>query len=750
MPFGNVSRPSTWEEDGYKVVRTCSWSPPGDHPTAASMLLYINDKGVIEKVEGDPEDPITRGALPVRLLSLIEYVYSPNRILYPMKRDPEKRGNDEAWQRCSWDDAYDMIAEKWQQIVNEFGSAEPVVVYVGTGRSCQGWSATWSCSVFNSPHCCYMQSGWSCAGPRTSAMSWVIGAPYAFTDWAPQFPEGIDDPRYKVPECYILWGSEPLKSNPDGYWGHSIVDLYKRGMKLIVVDPRLTWEAARAEYWLQIRPGTDAALAMALCNVIISEELYDKDFVERWTFGFEQFAARVKTMTPEMAADICEIDAQDIYEAARLFAAADPGTVDFGLAIDQSPNGNQACHAIVSLLALTANIDKPGATILGSLDLGGLGSGYTDLDPANLIDKQCGIDEFPALVRTLMFDDPDSILDQIESGKPFPMRMQIFHAANAIACPCNVPRRWEKALKNAELNVCIDIVMTPTASAVCDLFLPVCTFAEMDMYVSFWYGAVGADVKGIKKAIEPLGESKSDVTIMREVGQRIRPEIWDQYQDDIAFLNEKKLSAIGVTLEEIQEHGWWHVDYEYEKHAKGLLRSDGNPGFLTPTGRIELYSTMIESWGEDPLPYYKEPPTSPVKTPDYASKYPFVLSTGQRTWSYFHSELRHVPLLREIEPVPRVEINLEDAKKLDIIDGQWVWLENDNGRTKMVASIQPGVKQGCLFAQHGWWYPEQDASAPNLFGVFEVNINNLTPYKTVGNMGFGAPYKCLMCNIYKA
>lgn len=748
MPFKDSTHPVHWEEDGYTVTRTNSWSPPGDHPTAAGMLLYVKD-GKLVKVEGDPEHSVTKGALPIRLLSLPQYVHNPDRIIYPMKRDPKYRGQADKWERCTSEEAYDIIEAKWREIVEDFGSAEPVLSFVGTGRQAGLWGATWACSVFNSPQCCYMQSGWSCAGPRTSAHSWVLGAPYATTDYAGQFPDSYDNPNYKVPEVYMLWGKEPLKSNPDGYWGHSIVDLCKKGMKLIVIDPRLTWEAAHAEYWLQLRPGTDAALAMAMCNVIVSEDLYDHDFVEKWCFGFEQFAERVKTMTPEQAAEICDIDVDKIYGAARLYASGNPSTYEMGLAVDQNPNGNQIVHCLLAMLAITGNVDKPGSTIMGGIDLGGLGSGYPDLEPQSLVDKMCGIEEFPALVRTLMYIDPDSTLDQLESDEPYAFRMSFSHGANSIACPCNVPKRWENAMKKLELNIVADLFMTPHAQAVCDIFLPVTTFAEMDMYVTFWYGASGQYVFPINKAMEPVGECKSDITYMREIGMRLRPEIWSEYKSDIDYINKNKFATLPITFEELRDHGWWYVDYEYGKYETGKLRPDGAPGFMTPTGRVELYSTMIESWGDDPLPYYKEPPTSPVSTPDYAEKYPYVLSTGQRTWSYFHSEQRQVPLLREVEPWPLVEMSPATAAKEGLVDGDWVWLENDNGKAKYRAAIRPGVRDGCLFAQHAWWYPDRVAKG-DMDGLYEVAINNLTPYKVVGKLGYGAPYKCLMCKIYKA
>ena len=297
--------------------------------------------------------------------------------------------------------------------------------------------------------------------------------------------------------------------------------------------------------------------------------------------------------------------------------------------------------------------------------------------------------------------------------------------------------------------------MTPTAEAVCDVFLPVNTYAERDMYVATHYGACGTWIGAIKKAVT-VGEAKSDITIMRELGTRLRPELWEKYKTDIEYIDDQKLCTLKtpdgrpLTMQDLFDHGTYHVDYEYRKYEKGLLRPDGQPGFMTPTGRIELYSTMLEAWGDEPLPYYEEPPKSPASTPEYAEEYPMVLSTGARTWSYFHSEQRHVPLLREVEPWPLVDINPKDAEKQGLHDGDWVWLENDVGRCKMKLSVKPGQKEGALASQHGWWYPEREASAPSLFDVYEVNVNNLVPYKTIGKLGWGAPFKCLMCKIYKA
>ncbi|MBR2522142.1 MAG: hypothetical protein IKE61_03335, partial [Coriobacteriales bacterium] len=219
--------------------------------------------------------------------------------------------------------------------------------------------------------------------------------------------------------------------------------------------------------------------------------------------------------------------------------------------------------------------------------------------------------------------------------------------------------------------------------------------------------------------------------------------------DDQKLCTLKTPDGRKLTMQDLFDHGSYHVDYEYEKYAKGMLRFDGTPGFNTPTGRIELYSTMLEAWGDDPLPYYEEPQRSPISTPELMEEYPFVLTTGSRVYAYFHSEGKQIPLLRELNPDPWIEINPKDAEKLGIIDGEWVNVENEFGRCELKAKVTPVVRQGLANAQHGFWFPEEDAEEPHLYGVWRCNINNLMPHKFVGKLGFGAPFKCIICKIEK-
>ena len=523
MAFGTFTTPVSWQEGDYTVTRTNSWSPPGDHPTGAGMLLYVKD-GVLEKVEGDPQQSITKGALPIRMLSLPEYVYSPYRILHPLRRDPARRGDDAAWEQCTWDEAYDLVVENVRRCTERYGS-NSIATFVGTGREAGNWGPTMSCRVFNSPNVVYMQVRLvvlrSAHGLHLLRAGRAVSAQL---DYASQYSTSYDDPRWQRPEVILIWGKEPLKSNPDGFWGHSIVDMYAMGTKFIVVDPRLTWEAARADIWLQVRPGTDAALGMAFCNVIISEDLYDHDFVEKWCFGFEQFAERVRDHDawprPPRSA---RCPSARSWRPPACTPRPSPAALQWGLAVDQKPNGIQMGFCCLAMMAITGNIDNPGGNIMGAIDIGGFGSGYTDLDPPEQDRRAGGRRRVPGHGARAAVHAPRRGARRAGKGRARCSTWASFTSANAIANPCDLPKRWEEALARLEFNVVMDIVMTPTAEAVCDLFLPVNTYAERDMYVRRrTTSACGTWIGAIKKAVT-VGEAKSDVTIMPRTGNPPAP-----------------------------------------------------------------------------------------------------------------------------------------------------------------------------------------------------------------------------------
>lgn len=734
-------------EDGSYTVRTCGWSPPGDHPVGCGMKLTVKD-GKLVKVEGDPEHPISQGRLCVRCLSLPEFVHHPDRIIYPMKRALEDRGKDK-WVKITWDEAWDIIVEKVNGFKKNHG-AESIVVFGGTGREACLYYYPLGFSSLQTPNVCYPLSGWSCYGPRCAITDYILGAGYPEIDFAGHYPDRYDHPGYKVPEYLVLWGKMPLWSNPDGFYGHSIIDMMKRGTKIISIDPRLNFLSCRAAYWMQLRPGTDTALALGFLNVIINEDLYDHKFVEDWCYGFEELKERVQQYPVEKVAEITGIPAEKIRECARAMATAKPTAIQWGLAVDENPNGVQLGHAILSISAITGNLDVPGGITLGppAALLGKWRVETRSQISEELWDKRIGAKEWPALATALATTHPDETLDTLESGKPYKLRMGWFNSSNFIT-PTNsaAPQRWYKALKTLEFNVVQDCFMTPTAMAFADVFLPLPTFAEHDGVVLTHFGRNAIFIGAMNKAFS-VGECKSDIEVCIELGKRLNPENWPWESVEDFFTDQLK-PEIGIDFNGLREAGVYQPGYTYRKHEKGLLRYDGEPGFNTVTGKVELCSTLFEEWGEDPLPYYKEPPYSPVSTPELAKEYPLVLTTGARKVTSFHSEHRQIETLRTIDPDPILEINPATAAKLGIKEGDWVYIENQFGKCKERAHLMPAIKPDVVHATHGMWYPEEDGEEPNLYGVWKSNINTLIPHKHIGKLGFGAPFKSILCKVYK-
>jgi anaerobic selenocysteine-containing dehydrogenase len=237
---------------------------------------------------------------------------------------------------------------------------------------------------------------------------------------------------------------------------------------------------------------------------------------------------------------------------------------------------------------------------------------------------------------------------------------------------------------------------------------------------------------------------------------KCHPEILEKYgiTDDVSLLNFllKNRSdwggVYGKDFDDIKHEVLNYPPFEYKKYEKGLARPDGKPGFMTATGRFEFSILPFEQWGIESVPYWEEPPESPYSTPELCEKYPLVLTTGARMWGYFHSEHRQFPNMREIQPDPQIRMNPKTAEKYGIKEGDWVWIENMRGRCRQKAVFDPSFDERVVAADHGWWFPEQEAAEPHLFGVFDSNINNLTSQMQYGSTGYGAPYKCTICKIY--
>ncbi len=576
-------------------VKTCVWSPPGDHPVGCGVVLTIKD-GKLVKVEGDPDHPITHGRLCPRCLAMKEAIYSPTRLRHPMRRAREDRGYDK-WEQITWDEAYDMIEAKARQIIEENGS-ESIFTATGTGRESTMYAAAYASLIFGTPNQGGTLSGASCYGPRCTIADFLLGAGYPELDYAAYFPDRYDDPRFEVPKFILIWGKNPIYSNPDGMFGHAVVDLMKRGSKLIVMDPRVTWLASRAEYHLQLRPGTDAAVGLGMLNVIVNEDLYDHDFVEKWCFGFDKLAERVQKYPPEKVAEISWVPAETIVGAARALATSKPSSGLWGLAIDQSWNGVQAGHCFLALFAITGNLDIPGGitlskskSFMGAWRYDTIKLVKPEIAEKRIVDlqgryrlKEFGGGALPALLG-------DSLMAWLEmDNPPYPLRMCWLIGENTLSCMTVQPERWYKALNKLEFIVATDVVMTPTMMALADLVMPLAMSPEHEGIVLPHFGRNSHIIGAMNKVLDP-GDTKSDLEILADMTKRMHPELWP-YETISDFFTEQLHTVYDWGFEELQDEVVIQQPFEYRKYETGGLRGDGEPGFQTSTGRVELKSTL--------------------------------------------------------------------------------------------------------------------------------------------------------------
>mgnify|MGYP001114713657 CR=1 FL=1 len=736
-------RPWQWQEGEYTVTRTLPWSGPGCH-NQCGILVYSKDNTVF-KVEGDPEIPFNEGRLCVRCLVLPKVVHSPYRLTHPLKRTGD-RGQDQ-WQPVSWDDALNLIEENFHRIRSEFGP-EAVTVLTGTGRNINHILAKLSYSAFGTPNMSpAFFSGVACYAPKLNLMQSTFGG-FACTDCSQMFADRYDNPDWIPPQCMIIWGNNPVVSNPDSFMGYWIVECMKRGTKLIVIDPRLTWLASRADIWLQLRPGTDPAIAMGLIHIIINENLYDHEFVENWTEGFDSLKERTSGFSPDKVEQVSWVPKEKLIEAARLYATSKPAAIQWGVAIEQHKAGMSTLLGIQDLWALTGNVDVPGGNIINRpgvdyVNLPPFAWGIEDM-PRETLKKTLGRDDFPFYKGA----QPDTTAEAMFSGKPYPIKMAWIQATNPLTCTGADPRKAYEALRQCDFVISADLFMNPTAVACADLVLPAGSVLERDSIRAEFVGGWWGPLRAINKVVQ-VGEAKSDEGILLEVGKRLNPEAfpWENVHQMLDWL----IRDTGLTFAELRENPIpRYAPFEYRKYEKGLLRRDGAPGFRTENGKYNLYVPSFEKIGLDPLPYYEEPPESPISTPDLASEYPLVLTTGARSWGLFHSEHRQIPTLREMHPDPEVEIHPQTAAELGIIDGDWVWIENSHGRCRQKAVVTSSIDPRVVHAKHGWWYPEMEGAEPELFGMWECNINQLLPWGQQGVSGYCAPYKSLICKIYKS
>ena len=676
------------------------------------VLVHVRD-GTIVKIEGNPDFPTNHGYMCSKGLAFQQLVYHPDRVKYPLKRAGKK--GEGKWERISWDEAFETIVNKLKQVIKENG-AESIVLAQGTSREGESFLARFG-NLLGTPN--IMAAGHFCYLTRVGASLVTCGT----------LPINDFDGD---PKCVAVWGNNMLWTNPDEYTAENLCRVLAQGAKLIVVDPRLTYLSSRADIWLQLRPGTDAALALGMLNVIINEGLYDKEFVEKYTHGWDQFVERVNQYPVEKVAEITWVPAEKIREAARLFATLKPACIQWGISIEQNINCIDSDRLLIDMVAITGNLDVKGGAALFLPPKGQTISQFTyhrELSPEQSAKYIAG--DAHKLCHMIGLVPENYVYNAVLTGKPYPVRAILMQASNPVVTRPNAKMVY-KALSQVEFFSIADFFLTPTAE-LADIFLPAATWLEADYTGGFFFrwGYIFP-----RKKIVQIGECKSDFEIWNELGRRMGQKQWgNTYIGDL----DQILAPGGVTWADVRDKPYLRGEVKWRKYL--------DKGFSTPTRKVELYCTTFEKWGYDPLPTYVEVPESPVSNPELAKEYPYILITGPRAPVFFHSEHRMIPWLRECNPDPMIDIHPDTAKKHGIKEGDWVYIESPRGRIKQRARMLPGMHPQVVCIQHGWWFPE--IKTPD-HGWDQSNSNILTDNdpKTL-NIAFGASnLRTLLCKIY--
>jgi len=661
-----------------------------------------------------------------------EIVYSEHRLIYPMKRVGPKGSYE--FTRITWDEAYDIIVENLNKIKEESG---PEAVAIYTGRGAQELSL---CDMFQ-PRGVAISSASNVLFPFGSPNTMGVGALcyVSLHMIAPHVTMG----RMQInvftdienAEMIVVWGTNPATDSPPA-------DMYRleaaarRGADIVVIDPRRTETVVRTDaQWVPIRPGTDGALALSMLEVMIDEDLYDEEFTENWCHGFEALKSYVQYFRPEVAETITGVPADTIRDLTHRLCNAGGASLLMYTGLEYSNSGVQSARAVLALFALAGQLDVPG------------GIGLTMLDGDFPINRSCNQEnpnlglavarqDFPIYSNYRGESHAIGLVNSVLKGEPYRIRALLIHGASLLT---SWPQTsiWRETLSRLEFLVCIDRQLTADA-AYADIVLPATTMFENDSYMTY-----GPIFRLREKIIEPVGEARNDYLIMAELARCLGyGHLFPQTEEEMLRF---ALKGSSYTLEEVKAAGGWVRTstpmMEYKKWQKGGLRRDGRPGFNTPTGKFELWSTILEEYGYEPLPKYIEPTEGPLGSPKLAEKLPLVFNSGARPQTDFRSQHHGIKGLIEDNPEPIVEISVEDAKNRGIKSGDLVEVRTPRGSMTFRARVTTDIVKGAIECNMGGGTPV----GPKAWQ--EWNVNELTDINNHDVISGFPVYKSLLCDV---
>jgi len=775
----------------------------------ATIATVENDRVV--RLDPDPDHP-NGGVICLKGKAAPELLYHPDRLNYPLKRTRPKGDPDPGWQRVSWDQALDEIAEKLLEIREGYGP-QAIALAKGTksGTSIDDavrWLARFL-NVFGSPN--WVSTTHVCNWHRDTGFSYTFG-------------RNLPTPDLAHSKTFLLWGHNP--SSTSLILAHDIVAARARGMKTVVVDPRRVGIGANADLLLQVRPGTDGALALALIHCLMEESWYDAAFARRWTNGtflwdigsgnvvteadltssgsagryvvwdeqrdqaalydpatgdferagvepalfgtrslkakdgkeisckpvFERLGEIASAYAPEKSEKITWVAADKVWQTALLLAHNRPVSMYMWNGLGQHTNATQTSRAVASLYALLGDFDRQGGNVtfpkVSVNDVSG-----KEFLPTEMAALRVGRERKPlgppaTPGNCAAYDIYTAILEE----RPYPIKALLNFGSNTVMSTGD-SRTGRKALSALEFGVAVDLFMTPTAE-LCDYVLPATSFLEMaNIVTTFEHRPAGKTHLQYRPAVvDPLAERRSDTWIIFELAKRLGfgDRFW---HGDIEAGYAHELAPSGITLEQLKNNPGGiskPAAPSYEKHSKA--NQDGAPrGFATPSKKVELYCHRFAAHGFPALPEYVEPALSPLSRPDIAADFPLVLTNAKFT-TYVHSQQRALPSLRKASPEPTADIHPDSAVLYGIENKRWMIVESPRGAIRVKAHVTRNILPGVVCCQHGWWQACKELALP---GYNPYDANGANPSTLIGAdltdpISGSLPHRSYLCRVRAA
>jgi anaerobic selenocysteine-containing dehydrogenase len=658
---------------------------PQDCPDTCAFLYHVEDGKLVE-VTGDPDHPMTRGGLCVKLKDYAEHHYNPDRLLHPMKRVGPKGSGQ--FEQISYDDALAEIKERWTNIINEFG-AQAIMqhAYLGNQGTLNGLTS--GDAFFNRLGATIGEKTY-CESGSSTAWIMTVGP-----------TGGLDVESLAYAKYIIVWGMNMMSTNLHAW--PFILRARRNGAKVVVIDPIRTRTAKQADWHVQIRPGTDGALALGMMNVIIAEDLVDHDYVEKYTLGFDELKARAAQYSPEKVAKITGIPAEDIRRLAREYATIQPSAIREGVALERSPGGGDAVRLVTCLPALVGAwrhvgggavempiwefpfkfdfIQRPdwikaGTRVVNELDLGDALTGAMKLDP--------------------------------------PIKSVFIYNSNPVSQQQNANKLIEGLKREDLFTVVSELFITDTARYA-DIILPATLQAEQyDLQVTWGHLYVMLN----QPAIEPPGECVPNIDMFRRLAHTMGfdDEYWDLSDDEwLRRAYDWDSPAMkGITLEKLKEVGWMRLNVgdpdKRAPHAEGNFKTPSekcefkagaaaNGNFVLPVWRSG-YEGMQSGDPVDPVPDY----IPPIETTDkeLAKRYPISL-ISPKPHAFLNSQYANEPVQQRRQGELTVLIHTKDAATRNINTGDYVRVFNDRGSFEARAEVSDDVLEGLAAANLGYW-----------------------------------------------